>query len=272
MEVYSIERVISAAPGATREFRPFYDFRRYGDRVAQRDRDAFWTSTRRPSRTSEEVTTDVFLQFVDERFDPRLPSDAVLQAHTLCTNGDLPYRLQQSGHPLVFQLEKASPVKGIHTLLTPTPTLRPGLRRQAQWKLIEHLSSHHWSLGDNEHSLTALKELLRLYCLADDAQHPQAASLNDQWIDSLLALQTRRVLGRVGGAADGDFVRGLETTLEFDEEQCRGASVLLFASVLERFLSASVSINSFHQTVARAKQGQRVVKRWPPRAGETPLT
>ncbi|HTN76200.1 MAG TPA: type VI secretion system baseplate subunit TssF, partial [Pirellulaceae bacterium] len=272
MEVYSVQRVISAAPGATREFRPFYDFRRYGDRASERDRSAFWCSMRRPSQTSEEVTTDMFLQFVDEHYDPHLPSDAVVIATTLCTNGDLPYRLQQSGHPLVFNLEMASPIKRVTTLCTPTPTLRPPLGRHVHWRLIEHLSSHHWSFSDNEHSLSALQELLRLYCLADDTQHPQAASLNEQLIDSLLSLTTRRALGRVGGPTDGDFVRGLETTIEFDEDKCRGVSVLLFASVIERFLSASVSINSFHQLVAKAKQGQRTVRRWQPRAGEVRLT
>lgn len=271
MEVYSIERVVSAAPGATREFRQFYDFRRYGDKLAARDREAFWFSTRREGQTSEEVATDVYIQFVDERFDPRLPSDAVVVAHTLCTNGDLPYRLQQAGHPLTFQLESALPVKRIETLMTPTPTQRAPLGRHVQWRLIEHLSSHHLSLGQGEDSLASLKELLRLYALADDRQHPQAASINAQLIDAITGLATRRVLGRIGGPTDGDYVRGLETTVEFDEEQCRGIGLLTFAAVLERFLAASVSVNSFHQFIAKAKQGQRIVMRFPARAGEVEL-
>jgi type VI secretion system protein ImpG len=271
MEVYSIERVVSAAPGATREFRPFYDFRRYGDKIATRDRQAFWLSNRREGQTSEEVASDVFVQFVDERFDPRLPSDAVVCVHTLCTNGDLPYRLQQAGHPLEFQLETALPVKRIETLITPTPTLRSPLGRHVEWRLIEHLSSHHLSLGQGEDSLVSLQELLRLYASHDDRQHPQAVSLNGQLIESLTSLSTRRVLGRIGGPIDGDYVRGLETTLEIDEDQCRGVGALLVASVLERFLAASVSVNSFHQLVAKAKQGGRVVKRFPARAGEVEL-
>jgi type VI secretion system protein ImpG len=271
MEVYSIERVVSAAPGATREFRPFYDFRRYGDKIAARDREAFWLSTRREGQTSEEVATDVFVSFVDERFDPKLPSDAVVAVHTLCTNGDLPYRLQQAGHPLVFQLESALPVKRIETLISPTPTLRLPLGRHVQWRLVEHLSSHHLSLSQGEDSLVALQELLRLYAMSDDRQHPQAVSINAQLIESLTNLSTRRVLGRIGGPTDGDYVRGLETTLEIDEEQCRGVGALLFASVLERFLAASVSVNSFHQLVAKTKQAGRLVKRFPARAGEVEL-
>jgi type VI secretion system protein ImpG len=39
--------------------------------------------------------------------------------------------------------------------------------------------------------------------------------------------------------------------------------------VLERFLGLYASVNSFTQLVARA--GDRVIKRWPPRAGDKPL-
>jgi type VI secretion system protein ImpG len=63
----------------------------------------------------------------------------------------------------------------------------------------------------------------------------------------------------------------LETTIEIDEQQCRGVGVLLLASVLERFFAASVSVNSFHQTVAKVRQGGRIVKRFPARAGEVEL-
>ena len=252
VEVYSIECVISALPCATCEFRPFYDFRRYGHRVAERDCAAFWTTARRPSQTSEEVTTDVFLQFVDERFDPHLPSDAVLVAHTLCTNGDLPYRLQQSGHPLVFQLETASPVKAIQTLVSPTPTLRPAAAARSlaayptPFQPALELQRQPGPLPPGAEKSSASTA----WRTNSDIRRPL---MNQQLIDSLLSLKTRRVLGPRRGLTDGDFVRGLETTLEIDEDQCRGVSVLLFASVLEQFLSASVSINSFHQLMAQSQ-------------------
>jgi type VI secretion system protein ImpG len=270
MEVYSIERVVSAAPGATREYRPMYDFRRYGDKLATRDREAFWTCTRREGQTSEEVASDVYIQFADERFDPRLPSDAVVVAHTLCTNGDLPHRLQQSGHPLAFQLEAALPVKQIETLLTPTPTQRAPLGRHVHWKLIEHLSSHQLSLASGEESLATLREILRLYTVREQ-QNLQASTINEQLVEAITGLSTTRVMGRIGGPTDGDYVRGLETTIEIDEQQCRGVGVLLLASVLERFFAASVSVNSFHQTVAKVREGGRIVKRFPARAGEVEL-
>jgi len=67
------------------------------------------------------------------------------------------------------------------------------------------------------------------------------------------------------------FARGMEISLEFDEEKYAGSGVFLFASVLEQFLGHYVSINSFVQTVAYVRQREGVLKRWPPRAGQIQL-
>ena len=64
------------------------------------------------------------------------------------------------------------------------------------------------------------------------------------------------------------FCRGLEVTVEFDEDKYVGASVFLFAAVLEKFFGLYASLNSFTQLVARTRQRKEPVKRWPPRAGE----
>ena len=50
-----------------------------------------------------------------------------------------------------------------------------------------------------------------------------------------------------------------------------GTGVFLVASVLDRFLGLYAAVNSFTQLVARAKQGEEILKKWPPRAGELPL-
>jgi type VI secretion system protein ImpG len=50
-----------------------------------------------------------------------------------------------------------------------------------------------------------------------------------------------------------------------------GVGVFLFACVLERFLGLYASINSFTQLIARTRQGEGVLKKWPARAAETQL-
>jgi type VI secretion system protein ImpG len=79
------------------------------------------------------------------------------------------------------------------------------------------------------------------------------------------------VVGRVGEAAAAGFCRGVEVTVELDEGKYVGTGAFLFAGVLERFLALYTTVNSFTQLVARARQGERVIKRWPPRAGDKPL-
>ena len=61
------------------------------------------------------------------------------------------------------------------------------------------------------------------------------------------------------------------SVIELDEEKYVGTGTFLFASVLERFLGAYASINSFTRLVARSRQGEGVIKRWPPRAGDRTL-
>jgi type VI secretion system protein ImpG len=73
---------------------------------------------------------------------------------------------------------------------------------------------------------------------------------------------------QTGSRIGTGFVRGIETTIEFDENQYVGSGVFLFASVLERFLGLYASINSFNQLVVRTKQREGELKRWTPRAGD----
>jgi len=81
-------------------------------------------------------------------------------------------------------------------------------------------------------------------------------------------VSSRRVVGRTGGPTSSGFARGIEVTVELDEQKYVGTGTFLFACVLERFLGLYSSINSFSQLVARTKQGEGYFKKWPPRAGE----
>ncbi len=69
----------------------------------------------------------------------------------------------------------------------------------------------------------------------------------------------------------GAFARGVEVELRIDEDAFPGGGAFLFASVLERFLGLYTSVNSFTQTLARSRQGDGMLMRWAPRAGETQL-
>ena len=165
--------------------------------------------------------------------------------------------------------EFAAPGARVRCVRNPVPPRRQPLRRGAHWRLMSHLSLNHLSLGDGEEGLAALQEILRLYDF-NDPDEPIATVMRNM-IEGITDLRSRRFTAWTGGPTGGGFGRGLEVTVEFDETKFAGVSMILFAAVLERFFGLYVSMNSFSQLVAKVKQREGELKRWPPRAGDQPL-
>ena len=260
-EIYSIDSVTTANPyqQQSRQFNPFYSYSHANDA----GQSTFWYATRRPSQKPDDDGTEIYLSLVDLEFDPRVPAAETITVHTTCTNRDLPNMLRTGGLDGEFELESAAPILPVRCLTKPTPTVRPPLRRGTQWRLISHLALNPLSLVENEQSGVpeALQEILLLYDFYD-------SSATRQQIIGITGAETRRVVRRMGARIGAGVVRGVETMLEFDEDNYVGSSVFLFASVLERFLALYVSLNSFSQLVAKIKQREGILKRWQPRAGE----
>jgi type VI secretion system protein ImpG len=268
-EVYSINSVVSVDPASntTTEYLPFYSYRHSVARQSQR---TFWYATRRPASRKDDRATDVYLHLVDLDFDPRLPAETSLLVDVTCTNRDLPARLNQAGDDIGFDLEMMAPAT-LRGVRAPTAPQRPPLARGAYWRLLSHLSLNHLSLSEGEEGRDALKEILRLYDFSDPEMGREQEAVTRQIIEGILSVRSRRVIGRVPGATASGFCRGVEVTIELDEQKYVGTGVYLFASVLERFLGLYVSINSFSQLVARTSKGEGPLKRWPPRAGDQTL-
>jgi type VI secretion system protein ImpG len=257
-EVYTIDAVISTSPHLEEalHFQPFYSVKHASDRERQR---AFWHATRRPAQKKGDAGTEVYLSLVDPNFQPTLPAVETLTIHTTCSNRDLPGKLPFGGELGNFELEGAAPLSRIRCLKKPTETVRPPLRRGAQWRLISHLSLNYLSLCEGGRE--ALQEILKLYDFSDSA-------VIQQQIAGITYVTSRQVVGRPVSMPWNGFCRGLEVTIEFDEEKYVGSGVFLFASVLEKFLGLYVSLNSFSQLIAVTQQREEPLKRWPPRAGE----
>jgi len=257
-EVYAINRVTGTSQGGEEplQIEPFYSFKHSAQRERQR---SFWYAERRPSPRKGDAGTEVYLALVDLDFEPRLPATETLTLHVTCSNRDLPAKLPFGGDRGDFEIEGAAPLARIRCLIKPTGTVRPPLRRAAQWRLISHLSLNHLSL--TEGGPEPLKEILKLYDFADSA-------VIRQQIAGITKLSSRRVVRRPESFPWNGFCRGTEVTIEFDEDKYVGTGVFLFASVLEKFLGLYASLNSFTQLVATTRQREEPLKRWPPRAGE----
>jgi type VI secretion system protein ImpG len=262
-EIYSIDEVITSDPrtNTTREFSPFYSLRHaYGEQMEK----AFWYANRRASQRPDDEGTEMYMSMVDMNFNPRVPSAEVISVKTTCTNRDLPAKLPFGGREGDFEVEGTALLSRVHCLTKPTETIRPPQRRSLQWRLISHLNLNYLSLVNENGTPEALQEILQLYNFDD-------SSVTRKQILGITNISSRKVVRQIGGHIGAGFVRGLETTLTFDEEQFVGSGMFLFASVLERFFGLYASLNSFNQLVLRTVQREDIVKRFPPRTGEQVL-
>lgn len=267
-EVYRVERVVgTSTSGEKVVFQPFYEVKHT---LAADRRATFWHSVRRPavvgSRDSDQGT-EVYLSLVDLDFRPSVPAAWTLQVETTCVSRDLPARLKASGLPRLQALSSAALAR-VKALTLPTATHRPDLGQGMRWRLISHLAMNYLSLVDGADGPDALRELIGLYDVKDDAG-------SRMLIDGLTGVRSERVVGRVVNRVDrrdSTFIcRGLEVTLELDETKFTDGSTLVFASVLERFLGLYCSINSFVKTIAKTKQREGVFYEWARRAGNQAL-
>ena len=259
-EIYSIDNVVASDPNThtEREFSPFYSLRHaYGEQMEK----AFWYATRRPSQRQDDEGTEMFMSLVDANFNPRVPAVEILNVNVTCTNRDLPARLPFGGKEGDFEVEGAAMLSRVRCLTKPTETIRPPQRRSAQWRLISHLNLNYLSLVGDNGTPEALQEILHLYNYDD-------SSVTRKQILGIKNIETRKAVRQIGNHIGSGFVRGIETTLTFDEEQFVGSGMFLFACVLERFLGLYATVNSFTQTVVRSEQREEIIKRFPPRTGE----
>jgi type VI secretion system protein ImpG len=148
-------------------------------------------------------------------------------------------------------------VTRITCLTPPTPTVRTHLREEGLWRLVSHLTLNHLSLTEGPDGADALREILALYDFTESA-------VTKSHIEGVRGVSGKRVLGRANGAV----CRGVEVSIEFDEDRYTGNGLYLFASVLDRFFTLYASVNTFTRTVATVARREGVFKRFPARAGD----
>jgi type VI secretion system protein ImpG len=256
-EIYSVDEVncINTATQQTTTFEPFYSLRHS---TSGNDQKSFWTVRRRPSTRPNDDGTDMFLSLVDLSLRPLSPDGNILSIRTTCTNRDLPSRLPFGNDDGDFEWEGASALKRIVALRKPTQTVRPSTGKSALWRLISHLSLNYLSIV--EQGKDALQQILRMYDIGRSAYSQNV-------IDGVVNLKSYRHFAPVRSDNGTTFARGTRVELELDEDQFVGGGAFLFASVIERFLGLSVSLNSFTQLVVSTSQRKEMLHEWQPRAG-----
>jgi type VI secretion system protein ImpG len=251
VEIHSI-RGMRASSSAGVQRLPAY----YGSQHSGGDQQRYWHARRVSGMTPNRLGSDLLVSVVDTRFEPQtdLP-DYSLTAELLCTNRHLAQSLP-AGTPLGF--ERPGPVAWARLRNPPSAQSLPRLDGDSRWRLVSQLTLNHLSLVEGPQALDALKEILQLHNLRDEA-----SALRQ--IDGLLSLSCERVIGHVGADAWRGWRNGLEVQLQLDPQHFVGSSAVLFSAVLAQFFSLYATANRFVRTVLM--QSDKEVKAWQPQAG-----
>lgn len=260
-EVHSIVSVRSTdGTGQSRNVLPMYGLDHHG---AERPR-CYWFTARRPG-SGRDKGTELFLTLVDADFDPAAPADEVMSLDVLCTNRNLATLLPYGGgRPGLTLAGGGSAVKRIACLTPPTVPIRMTARGQYRWRLLSHLSLNHLSLVAGEEGAAALREILMLYDLRDSGE-------TRAMLEGILSVDTKPAAARVASRHWGAVAQGNDITVELDESRFVGQGLFLFCAVLERFLGAYTTINSFTRLGVRLRGRQGHLRKWPARSGNRHL-
>jgi type VI secretion system protein ImpG len=255
--IFSVDEVVAVTPGEPEPLpiSPLYSMEHGSDNRAA---DLFWQASRRPRAWRPEEGTDVYLRLVDREARLRDPDLDALTVRLTCHNGVLPSRLPFGGEEGDLTLQGGGPIRRIETLVKPTDLIQPPTGKAQMWRLISQLALNYTSLVDG--GAEALRELLRLH-------DPGRSSAAERQIHGILKVSGRPTHARVRSEHGLVFARGNRVEIEFDEEEFAGAGVFLLASVLERILGLSVSLNSFSSLAIRSRQRKDLIREWAPRSG-----
>ncbi len=262
-EVYSVDNVTALGPNGEKvECTPFYG-------LDHNDTDAdtiFWQKTRRDIVSmdkADNIGTELCLSLVDTTGVTMSKNKWVISPTVTCTNRNLPRQYFVSGiTPRLQFAAGGAPAPQINWIITPTPSYKPPLNNDNQWRLMSHLALNNMSLTIEDGS--ALKELLHLYNFTnkDEIQ---------MMIDGIAGIKTKRATARIPGATVNSFAAGLEVTVDLNTNNFPPGQIILFGSLLEHFLPMYCNINSFTQLIITTDKHKKELHRWQPRTGSKQL-
>jgi type VI secretion system protein ImpG len=258
LDIFSIDEVVGIMSGSTESF-PYEPFYSHRHSESGGPTQTFWHSKRKVSSWRTNKASDVYITFVDLTGSTKTPDKDTVTIRLTCSNGELPSRLPFGNEEGDFQLSIGGPITRIVALTKPTEALQPPSQQGLLWRLVSKLSLNYLSLVSE--GADAFREILRLHNFT-------GSKSAEKQIDGILNLRSEPHFARLTSAYGVSFARGTRVEMELDEEQFAGTGAYTFAAVMDVFLGLYASMNSFSQLVVRTRQRKRVLKQWPPRAGQ----
>ena len=160
MEIFSIEEVIATNP-RLRESIVLEPMHAYRHQSRNSEDLAFWVASRHLNEFGEREPSTMTISVVDLTGNFTDPEADVLMVRALCTNFDLPSRLQFGADTGDFEAAGYAAAKTVTALRRPTASVNPPGGQGHLWRLISLLSLNYLSLVEG--GRTAMQEILRLH-------------------------------------------------------------------------------------------------------------
>jgi type VI secretion system protein ImpG len=249
-QVYSVEDVVGFVRGTAqqRQYLPYVVFK-----PPSRTEPVYHTSIR---RSALERGFDVYLS-VSYPPDTGVPVSETLSIKITCTNGGLPCGLQLGD--ISIPTSSSPGFAEFSNVRPPTVNVPPPLGSNLLWRLLSHLSLNYVSLGNADN----LRALLELY-IPQESRDRASVMANQKRVEGIRGVQAKPVNRLVSGIS----MRGQNITLKMNQDHFAGlGDLFLFGCVLDCFLSAYASLNTFTQlNVDELLKGDHY--QWPVRIGD----
>ena len=268
-EIVQIVELRGGGSGSERKFQPIFESVASGKLAS-----ASYYATRRERRMLTQAESqghsvtyagaEVYVSLTEPGAAPYGRDLQYLSIRALCSNRALPLFLKAQFSDAVYTFANALPVTDVECVAGPSAPLAPAVDGFDPWLALSHLFVNYLSLFDAEPGQggEALKSMLSLY-----ATVPGHFLVRQS--DGLMRVSARQITRRIPGGGPIAFGRGVEVELSMSDRAFDGGSPFMLAAVLEHFMAAHVSINSFVETsLELVDRAERL--RWPTRFGRRP--
>jgi type VI secretion system protein ImpG len=258
-EIFSVDRVTGWVRGTVepRVYPSFYSFR-HEEGDGPRGGVIYFQTRLRESVLGQGVDTHV--AFVSAAQESALPPTETAVLDLTCTNRHLPSKLRVGD--LNRSTGSTPEFAKFRNITLVTPSVTPPLGGDLHWRLISNLSLNYLSLT----SVEALRGILGIYNF-QALRDRQAARENELRLSGIVGVRASPEERLYRGAA----VRGLRIDLDMKEDNFAGeGEMVLFAGVLNEFLSQYCTLNSFVHLVVHGTQHGETYS-WSPRMGQLSL-
>ena len=287
-EVVQLLEVVGGGDGFERRFAPifevasagrlatssFYTVRRERRKLTQKEiedqrawlqgADGLLPGGEKGAARAPSTGSELYIALAEQGAGPQGTDLQYLSIRALCMDRETPRYLRNQPASARYVAMDSLVVKAIDCLVAPSEPLDYAVDGYDPWSALSHLFVNYLSLidGGPTSGADALRAMLGLYA-------PSRTHFLARQAEGLVSVDAEQITRRLPSGGPLAFARGVKLRLGMNERGFDGGSPFMLGAMLEHFLAAHVSINSFVETSLEMKAWTDALT-WPTRLGRRP--